>query len=226
MPLQVRSLPCQPCCPPWLPLHLPLQSRPPLLLPGTLPFSKVTFLLQIHGCQAGELETYSTYRKDKWYSGLRNIPMPYLVLWSQCRRQLSWSPACNTSAKPCLHWGEAVALMHLCCFPTPHILSLAMGQLWPCSGSMSPGKGALISLHPGRLRCRLPTAPRDNVWQPLSSTQGPATLFLTVVFFCADFQGSVSGPCWLVCPLTVSGWWSLPSSGVLPANGGRLCLGH
>ena len=79
--LQVRSLPCQPCCHPWLPFHLPSQSRPPLRLPGTLPLSKVTFLLlQIHICQVGELETYSTSRRDKWYLGFRSIPVPWFFL--------------------------------------------------------------------------------------------------------------------------------------------------
>lgn len=152
--------------------------------------------------------------------------MPCLSLWSQCPRELSWSPACNTSAKPCLHWHDVMAVIHSCWFHTHQMHSVEMAQLWTCSGKISPGKTVFVSLHPGQLSCWLPTACGDNFWQLLSSAQGPATLFLMVGFSC-ELEGSISDPCCLVCPwrrsLTVPDWWSLPHSGALLANGGCLC---
>lgn len=99
---------------------------------------------------------------------------------------------------------------------------------WGSSGlalGMSPGKAAFISVHPTQLNCWLSTVHGDNVWQTLSSTQALSILF-PMVSFCFEQQGSVSGPCWLVCSpmsLTVPVWWSLPSSGILLPSAGNFC---
>lgn len=137
----------------------------------------------------------STSRRDKWYLGLRSIPMPCLFLWSQCPRDLSWSPSLH---QPNPAYDEVIAIMHLCCFPTHQMLSMEMGQLWPCFGNMYPGKVAVTALHPGQLSFWLHAAHVVNMWQLLSSTEGPATLLLTAGFFCEQ-KVSISGPCWIVC---------------------------